>query len=398
MPQQVCLCHHFYWLLLHFTHHISSIYLRFSNFSLNRFFIILRPSLGLVLICCHALFATKAMADAEPVLNLSGYLETYHVHDFAQNDSARPNFVYSHNVANQPSINLAMLKAAFKNGRVRAHLALGSGTYMRANYALEPDDLQKIFEANFGYQLSAQHDIWLDVGVMPSHIGFESAIGADNWTVTRSILADNSPYFETGAKLSYTSTDGKWYAAALLLNGWQRIQRPAGNTTPAFGHQLTYKPNARVTLNSSSFIGNDQSDRERKMRYFHNFYGQYALTEQLSLLTGFDIGAEQKAHNSGNYSLWFTPVLMAKYRFNDQLSTAFRAEYYQDKDGVIIDSGTPNGFRTSSYSANVDYRFSNQVMLRAELRKYHGRDDYFLNDDQPSRDSLVGTTALILSF
>lgn len=339
-----------------------------------------------------------AIADTESSIAISGYLETYHVHDFQQDSSVRPDFIYSHNVANKPSINLAMIKAAFNTTRVRANLAVGSGTYMRANYALEPDNLQKIFEANFGYRLSEQHAIWLDVGVMPSHIGFESAIGADNWTLTRSIMADNSPYFETGAKLSYTSADGKWYGAALLLNGWQRMQRPEGNTTPAFGHQLTYKPNSRVTLNSSSFIGNDQSDRERKMRYFHNFYGQYALTDQLSLLTGFDIGAEQKTHNSGDYSIWFTPVLIAQYRFSERVNAAFRAEYYQDKDGVIISSGTPNGFRTSSYSANVDYRLSNQVMLRAELRQYRGRDDYFLNDDQPSRDSLVGTTALILSF
>lgn len=358
------------------------------------FLVTLRACLGFAFLSCQGM----AFADSAAELKLSGYFEAYHAHDFEQSGRSRPDFIYSHNVANHPSINLAMLKAAFTSSRVRANLALGSGTYMRANYALEPKDLQKIVEANAGYKLSEQHEVWLDVGVMPSHIGFESAIGAENWTVTRSMLADNSPYFETGAKLSYTSADGKWYAAALLLNGWQRIQRPAGNTTPAFGHQLTYKPNPRITLNSSSFVGNDYSDRERKMRYFHNFYGQYALTDDLSLITGFDIGAEQKMHNSGDYSIWFTPVLIAKYRFSERFSTTFRAEYYQDKDGVIVDSGTSNGFRTSSYSANVDYRFSDQVMLRAELRKYRGRDGYFLNDDKASRDSMVGTTALILSF
>ena len=41
-------------------------------------------------------------------------------------------------------------------------------------------------------------------------------------------------------------------------------------------------------------IGNNQSDRQRKMRYFHHFYGQYQFNDQLSLLAGFDIGAEQK--------------------------------------------------------------------------------------------------------
>ena len=352
----------------------------------------------LAALCCYGLFARSALADTLPALNFSGYLEAYHLHDVKQDGSTRPDFIYSHDVANRPSINLAMIKAAFNSERVRVNLALGSGTYMRANYATEPDGLQKIFEANLGYKLSDQHNVWLDVGVMPSHIGFESAIGAENWTVTRSILADNSPYFETGAKLSYTSRDGNWYAAALLINGWQRIQRPDGNTTPAFGHQLTYKPNAKLTINSSSFIGNDQSDRERKMRYFHHFYGQYALSEVLSMIAGFDIGAEQKASNSNDYNIWFSPVLIARYRYSEQIAAAFRAEYYQDKVGVIIDSATPHGFRTSSYSANIDYRFSSNVMLRAELRKYRGLENYFLNDDRPSRGSLVGTTALIVSF
>jgi len=62
--------------------------------------------------------------------------------------------------------------------------------------------------------------------------------------VTRSTLADNSPYFETGEKLSYTSDDSKWFASGLILNGWQHIQRPDSNTTPSIGYQLTYKTNA----------------------------------------------------------------------------------------------------------------------------------------------------------
>jgi hypothetical protein len=75
-----------------------------------------------------------------------------------------------------------------------------------------------------------------------SHIGFESAIGKDCWNLTRSILADNSPYYESGAKLSYTSKNEKWFISGLILNGWQRIQRVEGNNLPAFGHQLTFKP------------------------------------------------------------------------------------------------------------------------------------------------------------
>ena len=39
--------------------------------------------------------------------------------------------------------------------------------------------------ANAGYKLSAKKAWWLDIGVLPSHIGFESAVGKDNWTLTR---------------------------------------------------------------------------------------------------------------------------------------------------------------------------------------------------------------------
>jgi hypothetical protein len=342
-------------------------------------------------------FAAETDHSEPSNLNITGYLETYYLHDFNRpTGDIRPSFTYSHNVTDKPSINLGFIKASFNAERMRANLALGSGTYMRANYALEPRDLQKVFEANIGLKLT--DNVWLDAGVMPSHIGFESAIGLDNWTVTRSMLADNSPYFETGLRLSYASDDGKWYASGLVLNGWQRIQRPDGNTTPAIGHQLTYKPSANITLNSSSFIGNDKSDSDRRMRYFHNFYGQYQLNDQWGLITGFDIGAEQAERNSQRYNVWLTPIVIAKYTYSDKLSMAVRAEHYQDKDGVIVTTNTPNGFRTFSYSANVDYRLSNNVAIRAELRKFHSKDKIFEKNDGFSDESLTATTAVVFHF
>ena len=85
-----------------------------------------------------------------------------------------------------------------------------------------------------------------------SHIGFESAIGKDCWNLTRSKLADNSPYFETGVKIGFTSKNDKWFFSGLVLNGWQRIQRQDGNNALALGHQITFKPTSKITLNSSS--------------------------------------------------------------------------------------------------------------------------------------------------
>lgn len=348
-------------------------------------------------------FSSASMADEQPSaspLSVSGYAEVYYVHDFNDPDNEqRPFFTYSHNRANSPSINLAFVKASFNQPSFRANLALGSGTYMRANYAAEPRALQKVYEANAGFRLSENANVWLDVGVMPSHIGFESAVGVDNWTMTRSLLAENSPYFETGARLSYTSNDGKWYVSGLVLNGWQRITRAEGNTTPSLGHQLTYKPNDRVTLNSSSFIGNDKSDRERQMRYFHNFYGQFKLDDAWSLIAGLDVGAEQKSRNSNDYNLWFTPIVIARYTHNERLSFSARAEYYQDKDGVIIDTETPNGFRTSGYSVNMDYKLHPKATLRTEVRSLVSKDAIFDDEgERLRRSNLMIGSAIAISF
>lgn len=335
-----------------------------------------------------------------PPMQLSGYLESYVIDDFNQpaNDR-RPAFVYSHNITDSPAINLAMLKAALTTERVRGNLALGAGTYMRANYAAEPHGLRNIYEANIGFKLANQHQLWLDIGVMPSHIGFESAIGIDNWTLTRSLMADNSPYFETGAKLSYTSADGKWMAAGLLLTGWQRIQRPDGNSTPAIGHQLTYKPSTSITMNSSSFIGNDKSDAQRQMRYFHDFYVQWQINPQWGVITALDIGAEQASPDSERYYVWYSPNIVLRYSYSDRLQFAARMEHYNDKHGVIISTGTDNGFQTTGYSVNMDYRLNARMVWRNELRQLNSRDAIFdKNGTRLVDNGLMAVTALTLSF
>jgi hypothetical protein len=355
----------------------------------------------LVLPCLANISYAEELPDFSAAsFKLSGYLESYYSKDF--NDPGRqkrPSFIYSYNQDDSLQINLALIKADITSSHFRAHLGVASGTYMQANYAAENRTLQHLYEANLGIKLSDQHDLWLDVGVMPAHIGFESAIGAENWTLTRSMMADNSPYFETGAKLSYTSTDGKWYVSGLLINGWQRIHRPDGNTTPALGHQITYRPSDRLTINSSSFIGNDKSDADRQMRYFHNLYAQLQLDDRWSMLAALDVGAEQRLDDRGRYNVWYSPNLIFRYRYSDQLSFAARAEYYQDKQGVIVSTETPNGFKTQGYSVNMDYQLHPSVLLRAELRQFISKDRIFLKDDNDfSSRSLMATTALAISF
>lgn len=332
-------------------------------------------------------------------IQLSGYAEVYYQYNsngpVTNNDAA---FVYSHDENKALSINLAFAKANLNTDRVRANLAVGFGSYMRANYAGEQGIYRQILEANIGWKMSKQANLWVDAGVFTSHIGFESAISRDCWTLSRSIAADNSPYFETGAKLSYTSPNEKWFLSALVLTGWQRIQMLKGNTSPSFGHQIQYKPNSKWTINSSSYIGNPTAGIVGVRRYFHNFYAIYQWSNRLGFIAGFDLGIK-KTKGISQQQTWYTPILMAQYSLTNKLKLALRTESYQDPNGVIIYTGTTSGFRVNGISLNADWAINQHLLWRVEFKHLQSRDAIFIKQtNTPTQQLFSAITSLGLSF
>ncbi|PXY43255.1 porin [Flavobacterium hydrophilum] len=341
-----------------------------------------------------------AQSASKSPFTFSGYVDTYYSYDFVKPENhTRPNFFYSYNKSNEVNLNLGMAKVNYSKENIRGNFALMAGTYAEYNMSAEQGLLKNVYEANVGVKISKNHNLWVDAGIMPSHIGFESAIGKDCQTLTRSILAENSPYYETGVKIGYTSESGEWYLAGMYLNGWQRIEKVEGNQTPAFGTQVTYKPSDRVTLNWSTYVGNEQPDIDKKWRYFNNFYGQFKVTEKTNITAGFDIGSQQSAKNSNKYDTWFSPVLILQYKPVDKIQLAVRGEYYSDEKGVIIATETPNGFKTYGFSANFDYLVTDTIMFRIEARNLSSKDEIFTNKDNlPTDTNTFLTTSLAISF
>lgn len=334
-------------------------------------------------------------------VEFGGYVEAYYIYDINQpKNNTRPSFIYSQNRHNEFNVNLAYAKMSYIAQRLHANLALMAGTYTNANLAAEPGVLKNILEANAGINLLRKKQVWLDAGIFASHIGFESARGQDCWNITRSILADNSPYYESGIKFTYTSDNGKILLSGFVLNGWQRIKRVDASSLPSFGWQIQGKPNDKILINSSSFIGTDKPDSIRKMRYFHNLYIILNATNKLAFIAGFDAGVEQKTKASKEYNFWYSPVVIARYAFTDQWAASARFEYYSDRNGVIIASGTPNGFGTFGYSLNVDFTPISFAMIRLEGRLLQSKEDEIFKRKDGSFTKLnpfVGAT-FALSF
>lgn len=353
------------------------------------------------LLISNTVFAQNESKEEKqnPAITWSGYAEVYYTYDFnTPSHHNRPGFIYSHNRHNEFNLNIGFLKGAYTAENTRANLALAAGTYMSANYSAEPDALKNIYEANAGIKLSWNKNLWLDAGIFSSHIGFESAVSRDCPTLTRSLLAENSPYYQSGAKLTFITGNGKWLFSGLALNGWQRIKRVDGNSLVSWGSQIQYKPSDKFLLNYSTFIGTDKPDSARLMRVFHNIYSIVNLTDEMALTLGFDIGTEQKAVSGNSINTWYSPVGILKYTINNQWAVAARGEHYNDKNGVIVATGTANGFQTTGYSINVDYTPVKNAMIRLEARNLHSKDAIFERKGETKNNNTFITCSIAVSL
>ncbi|MBK9106908.1 MAG: porin [Saprospiraceae bacterium] len=253
---------------------------------------------SLILIQCiiisKAVIAQDNPSDlTQNSIELEAYLDIYYSYDFARPESYQKQlYFYNYNRQNSFQLNLGYLKVKWLREKYRANLVLQAGTYAEDNYTAEPGLLKHVFEANAGLALNSKNTFWLDVGIFSSHIGFESANAFDNWTLTRSLAAENSPYYLSGLKMSYDVTP-RFQLTSLVCNGWQRIQKVAGNSLLSFGTQVKITPKEGWLINWSSFIGTDDPDSLRRMRYFNNFYAQMQYSKAWSVILGMDLGFQQ---------------------------------------------------------------------------------------------------------
>ncbi|WP_264521623.1 porin [Flavobacterium sp. N1994] len=346
--------------------------------------------LGLFLMLYSVTFSQE---KKEVKFIFSGFFETFYAYDFNQPDvSKKLPFMYNYNRHNEPNLNIGLLRARVAYQNVYASVAVHAGTYVDDNYANEK--MKYLSEAYFGMYLDSLKKQTIEIGILPSYIGFESATTATNLTLTRSILAENSPYFMTGVKYNYRPND-KWSFSGLLTNGWQRINTVKSNIPPSLGSQISYKPNAKALFNWSTFFGKELYLEQWSARYFSNFYWDNQWNTKWRTIMGFDMGI-QTNESTDQKVYWLSPVIITQYSLSSKWQTAVRLEYYQDANAVLI--ATDDEFRTFGTSFNLDYFIISKLKCRAEARYLKNKGKVFTNGTTLVDDNFFVTTSLSYEF
>ena len=333
-----------------------------------------------------------------PTINFWGYTELFYIYDFNEPEQVqRQSFLFAHNRHHEFNLNIGLIGMELEHSKYRGRFAIHTGTYSEDNYAAEPGVLKNIYEAQIGLSLNRRNTLWLDAGIFPSHIGFESAITSDNWTLTRSLAAENSPYYLAGAKMTWTPNEN-WEALVVVCNGWQLIQRVSGNSLLSLGTQLIYRPTSKSMFAWSTFIGTDDPDEQRRMRYFNSAFGQFEVSPRFNVVAGFDIGWQEMAPGSSEYHSWIAPTIVGQFLMNDTWSTALRFEYFGDSNGVIIPTSNGRSFKTTGLSWNIDYAPNPLLMCRMETRLFTGPNAIFDNGADFSKSNFFWGASVALKF
>lgn len=315
----------------------------------------------------------KAQNDSIKKMNFSLIGEVYYSFDFSRPpENHKVDFIYNHKRHNEANLNLLLGKMTYLDENFRSNIGLMVGNYAKYNLETEPMWAKPIYEANAGVKLSKNNDLWLDAGVMPSHIGYESPLEFENITLTNDISTENTPFYQTGMRVAYTNSTGKFYASGLLLNGWQRIKRIDGIRTPSLGMQFSYYPNEKWVLNYSNYFGKE-NDPMHNFRMYHDFFARYMPNESWTWVFGLDIGVQNK--------IWYSPVITSRYKFNQHHAIAFGTEFFDDPYRNMIKIGT-EGNHIFGLSTNYDWRINRNFLFRVEAKYYAANHGIFNGNTQ----------------
>lgn len=234
------------------------------------------------------------------------------------------------------SVNLAAIGVRLDHAKLTGNLVIQYGDSVDRVYG--DHRLRFIQLANVGWKTGIVH---IEAGVLPSLVGRESFISTENWNYTRSFIADATPYYVAGARIT-ARISPTFLVGGTVFNGWKTYR--AGTASPHGQLFTTWKPSESFSLDASVLVGPTQIDN-RIIRTFADVVLTWnpharvgvALEGWTGRENGYDAltGITTVKKNPWAYG----GVLSARWRFGDTVWVAGRAEALSDDGGFITGTG-----------------------------------------------------------
>jgi hypothetical protein len=348
----------------------------------------MKPHLIFGLALPVALLGQATAPDTSARVTVGGFVDAYYAWDFSRPPSFDRSFAGGTVFTTQPArhnefnVNLAFVEARLEGARVRGRVALQAGTSVQSNYSGEPTNgsvsgptVARYLQEAFAGAKLADH-IWVDAGIFYSHMGMEGWVSRDNPTYTRSLVAEYSPYYQSGARLTWAASS-TLTAQLDIVNGWQNISE--NNSGKGTGIRLDLTPLSSTTVSYYNFFTDEAGNRLRTF----NGIGARVTRGKTLLLGQFDVGTQRKSASDGGSASWYGITAIARLQLTPAVGISARVERYDDKDQIIVGTGIDeNGNRNGAFRANggslgVDVSPQARFAWRTELRGFGNKSAIF---------------------
>lgn len=321
-----------------------------------------------------------AFAEPNAPLSVGAFVDTNLAHDFNHLPTRYRPYTTQPYYSDELALNLGYVDAVLSTKRFHGRLALQYGSSVIANYASEPHEFMRYFqEAYVGVSVS---DSWtIDAGVFASHIGLETWISRDNSTPSRSLIADYSPYYQTGLRSIHDISE-QVHLELHIIRGWQNM---TDDRNVCFGTQVAYKPRDDLQLIYNTFIGDEDGTR-----VFNDLIIKHAFTDNFTIGASVDVGAQNRQDESRAW--WHGWTIIPRYQINETYTIAGRVERYDDPDQVMIQPLSGKSFNTTGLSVNLDTIIFKNLIWRNEYRVFLSTQDVF-----PRRESFSASDSFVMT-
>ena len=366
-----------------------------------------------------AVGAQTPAADTTIKITFGGFVDEYYAWVFGRPPQFDRSFNGGALFTTQPArhdefnVNLAFVGMKLEAERMRGRFALQAGTSVESNYIGEPTiglisgpSLSRMIqEAVVGVRFA--EGAWVDAGIFYSHVGMEGWVSGDNPTYTRSLVADYSPYYQSGVKFTWTGTP-KLTAQIDLVNGWQNISE--NNTGKGVGIRIDYATSPSTTVSYYNIFSDESGNLPRTF----NGIGAKATVGRVLLLGNVDVGTQilpvavtqSPPVDEHDRATWWGFTAIGRVTLTPTVALAMRVERFDDPSQVVVVTGTApdsianSPFRGYGASLGIDWAIQPRIVWRSEVRGFNNNTRVF-----PNGLSITGrkgdgfiVTALTVSF
>lgn len=325
---------------------------------------------GLILALMLTTTLTFAQETPAPATTFAGSADMYYKYDFSnQQGNGLTSFTGAHNSF---QLGMASIEASHKMGKASVFVDLGFGSRASEFTYNDAANTFMIKQLNFTYDFSDKFKV--TAGSFGTHIGYELLDAVDNKNYSMSYAFTNGPFFNTGVKAQYTA--GKVSFMAGVSNPTDfKSALDAGSTQKTFIGQIGYVGGTgSAYFNVTSGSVNPVSDKNVTQ---FDIVASKKITDAFSI--GFN-GTYASVVDDFDSSLdgeWFSLVGYASYSVKENLTLAYRLEYFDDKDAL---SANAIGGNILGNTLSLNYKSGNLTFI-PEIRIDSSSVDSFSDSD-----------------